>query len=343
MKIYKAAIIGCGNIFPMHAISIKQCKNAELVAVCDIKEDRAKAKAAEFGCSYYTDYKQMLEKEEIDVLHLCLPHFLHAPVAIYCMEHGKNVLTEKPMSITLSDAKAMIDSANKNGVLLSCIFQNRYNAGTVLVKEQYESGALGKILSAKCFVTWNRSDDYYGTSDWKGTWEGEGGGVIIDQAIHTLDMLRYIIDEDIDYIEATIARRGHAKIKVEDTAEGIIAYKSGLLTNFHAINYYSYDADVEIELACENAIVEMVSDKSTIKFFDGNTIIADRNPNENFDYGNVKSYWGVNHTKQIDDYYKSLSDGTQPFIPIESAYKTQEMVCAIYQSGKENKRIYLNK
>jgi predicted dehydrogenase len=325
----------------MHAVSVQKCANAELVALCDIKEDRAKAKAAEFGCNWYSDYKEMLKKEDVDVVHLCLPHFLHAPVAIYCMEQGKNVMTEKPMSITLEDARAMIDTANKHKVLLGCIFQNRYNAGTVLVKDQYKSGALGKIRSAKCFVTWNRSDDYYGTSDWKGTWEGEGGGVIIDQAIHTLDMLRYIIDEDIEFVEATIAKRGHAKIEVEDTAEGIIKYKSGLMTNFHAINYYSYDADVEIELACENAIVEMVSDKSTIRFFDGRTVIADRNPAESFDYGNVKSYWGVNHIKQIINYYESLASGTQPFIPVESAFKTQEMVCAIYESGKENKRVYL--
>lgn len=343
MKKFKSAIIGCGNIFPMHAVSVKNCKDAELVAVCDIKEDRAKAKAAEFGCKWYTDYKEMLEKEQIDVVHLCLPHYLHPIAAIYCMEHGKNVLTEKPMAIKLEDAKAMIDTAKKNNVVLGCIFQNRYNAGTVLVKEHIKNGMLGKILSAKCFVTWNRSDDYYGNSDWKGTWDKEGGGVIIDQAIHTLDMLRYIIDEDIDFVDATIARRGHAKIDVEDTAEGLIAYKNGLLTNFHAINYYSYDADVEIEIACDNAVVEMVADKTTIKYFDGRTFIAERNPDENFDYGNVKSYWGVNHCKQIDNYYESLANGTEPFIPVESAYKTQEMICAIYQSGKENKRVYLNK
>lgn len=343
MKKFKAAIIGCGAIFPMHAVSIRNCKNAELVAVCDVKEDRAKQKAAEFGCKYYTDYKEMIEKEQLDVVHLCLPHYLHPIVAIYAMERGINVLTEKPMAIKLEDAKAMIDTAKKNNVTLGCIFQNHYNAGTMLVKEEIANGHLGKILSAKCFVTWNRSDEYYGNSDWKGTWDKEGGGVVIDQAIHTLDMLRYIIDEDIDYVEATIAKRGHAKIEVEDTAEGIIVYKSGLMTNFHAINYYSYDADVEIELHCDNAIVEMVADKTTIRYNDGRTVIAERNPNEKFDYGKVKSYWGVNHSKQIDNYYHCLETGEEMFIPIESAYKTQEMICAIYQSGKENRRVYLNR
>ena len=113
-------------------------------------------------------------------------------------------------------------------------------------------------------------------------------------------------------------------------------------TNFHAINYYSYDADIEIEFHCENAIVKMVADRTTIKYNDGRTVIAERNPNEKFDYGNVKSYWGINHSKQIRNFYHCLETGEEMFIPIESAYKTQEMICAIYQSGKENKRVYLN-
>ncbi|MDD4125352.1 MAG: Gfo/Idh/MocA family oxidoreductase [Eubacteriales bacterium] len=342
MKKYNSAVIGCGNIFPMHAVSVTKCENAKLVAVCDIKEDRAKRQAEDFGCKYYVDYKEMIEKENLDVVHLCLPHYLHSVVAIYAMEHGVNVLTEKPMAIKLEDAKAMIETAGRTGKFLGCIFQNHYNAGTVLVKDLYDKGELGKIKSAKCAVTWDRSDSYYTSSDWKGTWDKEGGGVIIDQAIHTLDMLRYIINEDIDYIDANIANRGHEIIEVEDSAEGIIKYKSGLLTAFHAVNYYSYDAPVEIELDCENALVKMVADTSTVKFNDGRTVIAERNPNENFDYGNVKSYWGVNHVKQIQNYYHCLETGEKPFIPVEEAYKTQEMVCAIYQSGKERKRIYLN-
>jgi len=341
MKNYRAAIIGCGNIFPMHAVSVQRTSGVELVAVCDNKEGRVNAAAQEFSCKAYTDYKEMLRAERPDVVHLCLPHYLHASIGIDCMEQGAHVLTEKPMTITLEEAKAMMDTAKQRGVTLGCIFQNRYNAGAVLVKEEMDKGSLGKINSAKCFVTWNRSDAYYGASDWKGTWEKEGGGVIIDQAIHTLDMLRYLIGEEIDYIDATIANRGHATIDVEDTAEGVIAYKNGLLTNFHAINYYSYDADVSIEMDCENALVQMVGDGATIKFKDGRALIAERNPDENFDYGNVKSYWGVNHIKQIKNFYESMRNGTQPFITIESAYQTQEMVCAIYQSGKEGGRVYL--
>ncbi len=342
MKKYKAAIIGCGNIFPMHAVSIVRCPNAELVAVCDVKKDRADAKAAEFNCKAYYDYIEMLEKEEIDVVHICLPHYLHPIVSIECSKRGKHVLTEKPMSIELADAKAMIDTAKENGVVLGCIFQNRYNAGTVLTKQLLADGTLGAIKSAKCFVTWDRSDAYYGSSDWKGTWDKEGGGVIIDQAIHTLDMMRYIINRPIESVYATIANRGHAKIDVEDTAEGVIRFDNGMLANFHAINYYTYDAEVFIEFHCENGIATLVADRADIKLNDGRVFTAVQ-PDEDFGYGNVKSYWGVNHCKQINNFYECLDSGEAMFIPVESAYETMEMICAIYKSGKTGERIYINK
>ena len=247
------------------------------------------------------------------------------------------------MAIKLEDAYAMRDAAKEHGVVLACIFQNHYNAGTLFVKDLLRKGELGKIRAAKCFVTWNRSDDYYGGSDWKGTWDKEGGGVLIDQAIHTLDMMRDLVGEEIESIEATTAKRGHAKIEVEDTAEGVIRFQSGLLANFHAINYYSYDANVEIELDCEKARVNIVSDKATVDFRDGRVFTADRDPNEVFDYGKVKSYWGVNHSRQIENFYECLETGAEMFIPLESALKTQEMICAIYESGREHKRVYLNK
>lgn len=341
MKQYKSAIIGCGNIFPMHAVSINRCENAHLVAVCDVKKDRADAKAAEFGCKAYYDYIEMLENEDIDVIHICLPHYLHPIVAIECAKRGKHVLTEKPMSIELSDARNMIDTAKECGVVLGCIFQNRYNAGTVLTKKLLEDGTLGRVLSAKCYVTWDRSDKYYGSSDWKGTWDKEGGGVIIDQAIHTLDMMRYLINLPIESIEATIANRGHAKIDVEDTAEGVIRFENGLLANFHAINYYGYDADVYIELHCENGVAKLEADRALIKLGNGEILTAEQ-PNEDFGYGNVKSYWGVNHCKQIKNFYECLDSGEEMFIPVESAYDTMKMICAIYESGKTKKRIFFN-
>ena len=342
MKKFKAGIVGCGNIFPMHAVPVKMLENAELVAVCDIKEDRARAKAKQFDCKYYLDYTEMIDKEELDVVHICTPHYMHAPISIHASKAGKHVLTEKPMSISLEDANAMIKAAEDSGTTLGVIFQNRYNPGSVLIKETLESGALGRILSGKAIVTWDRSDEYYSKSDWKGTWDKEGGGVIIDQAIHTLDLMRWFVGSEIEYVDANIGNRAHDRIEVEDVAEGVIKYKNGVVTGFFTINYYTYDAPVEIELHCENGIVKMVGDRASIHFNNNREYIADTDMNEDsgVDFGDgAKSYWGISHIKQIRNYYECLGKGEKPHITGYEAIKTQQMICAIYESGKTGRRI----
>ncbi len=339
MKKLRVGIIGCGVIFPMHAYPVSERDDAQIVAVCDNKEERAIEKAKEFSCKAYVDYKKMIDEENLDVVHICTPHYLHAPMAIYAVQAGVNVLTEKPMSIQLEDAKAMIDTAQEKEVVLGVIFQNRYNPGSILIKETLASGQLGAIISSKLSVTWNRSDEYYSKSDWKGTWALEGGGVIIDQAIHTMDLLRWFIDSEIVYVDANISNRAHEIIEVEDSAEGVIQYKNGVVSSFHTINYYGYDAPVEIELHCEKGFVKMEGDKAVVRFKDGRQLIADKDPKESFNYGNVKSYWGVSHVKQINNYYEALTKCVQPEITAEDAYKTQRLICAIYESGKSRKRI----
>ncbi|HPT79412.1 MAG TPA: Gfo/Idh/MocA family oxidoreductase [Candidatus Atribacteria bacterium] len=342
MKKFKAGVIGCGTISPMHLQSLNTVGNVELKAVCDVNVERAADKANRYSCNYYTDYKEMLDREGLDVVHICTPHYLHAPMAIYAANRGVNVLTEKPMAVSLQDADDMIKAAKDSQVTLGVIFQNRYNPGSVLIKNTLESGELGRIISGRLSVVWHRSDSYYSESDWRGTWDREGGGVIINQAIHTLDLMRWFVDVPIDYVEANISNRFHPGIEVEDCAEGVIFYKNGVRALFYTTTSYSYDVPVELELHCENGLARLVADKAVIRFDDGREVCADVDKNEVMDYGDgVKSYWGVSHCKQIRAFYESLAKGERPFIDGVEARKTQELVCAIYRSGKENRRIYL--
>lgn len=161
----RVGIIGCGNVFPMHAASVVAREDAELVAVCDVKEDRADQKAELYQCRAYYDYLEMFEQENLDVIHIALPHHLHAPVTIEATKKGLHVLTEKPMAIHYQDAVDMIEAANEADVTLGVIFQNRYNPGSQLIKKMIESGDLGAIKSGKLSVTWDRSDEYYQKSD----------------------------------------------------------------------------------------------------------------------------------------------------------------------------------
>lgn len=340
----RVGMIGCGNVFPMHAASVVAREDAELVAVCDVKQDRADQKAELYQCRAYYDYLEMFEQENLDVIHICLPHNLHAPVTIDAAKKGIHVLTEKPMSIHYQDAVEMIEAADEADVTLGVIFQNRYNPGSQLIKKMIEAGDLGAIKSGKLSVTWDRSDEYYQNSDWKGTWEQEGGGVVIDQAIHTMDLMRWFVNSDLKYVDASISNRAHELIEVEDAAEGVIAYQNGVVTAFHAINYYTYDAPVEIELHCEKGIAKMVADQATVTLNDGQVFIADNNPLETFTYEDgVKGYWGVSHVKQINNFYETLTGKSKLDIPAEEALKTQEMISAIYQSGHEKRRVNFDK
>jgi len=339
-KKLRVGIIGCGRISRFHGMPAKAQENVELVAVCDLKKDAAAQMAKLFGCkATYTDYIKMIEKEKLDVVHICLPHYLHAPVAIKAMELGCDVLTEKPMAISMDQAREMVAAAKQYKRRLGIIFQNRYNNGTQLVKQCLDSGRLGAVISAKCNVTWCRPDSYYTESDWKGTWEKEGGGAMIDQAIHTLDLMCWFLGYDIDYVDCSLANRAHKGIiDVEDCADGLIVFKNGVNASFWCMNYYGQDSEVELELLCENGVASIKAESATIRLNDGRVFSAGANPAESFDFGGGPAYWGASHYKEISDFYQCLAAGKEPPITGEEILATaHRMIMALYESGRNKK------
>ena len=344
MKKLRVGVIGCGRISPFHGMPVKSQECATLVACCDVKPEVAKARAKFFGCKAYNDFEQMIKKEKLDVVHICLPHYLHAPVAIRAMELGCHVLTEKPMAISYKQAEQMVKASKKTGKHLGVIFQNRYNAGSVLAKKALASHSLGKILSAHCIVNWCRTPEYYTSSDWKGTWDKEGGGCIIDQAIHTIDLMCWLIGygdngENLKSADVSIANRHHQGIcEVEDCADGIITFKDGVIASFWCMNYFSRDAQVEIEITCEKGEIKIIGEDATVTYYDGRELIARPNPAENFDYGGGPTYWGASHAKQIDRFYESICEGEDPEISGELILNTtHRMIMGLYESGKKKK------
>ena len=334
----KVGIVGCGNIFTMHATSCHHLENATLVGVCDIKKDRADAAAAKYKVKAYYDYKELIDPEKIDVVHICVPHYLHPIISRYALEHGVNVLCEKPMSIEYKDAIANVQLAQEKGLTYGIIFQCRYNDTSRLIKENLENGKLGKIISARCTLTWCKPDSYYSLSDWKGTWEKEGGGVIIDQAIHSLDLANWFIDDEPVEVQAHIANRGHSIMEVDDTGEGFIRYKNGATLSFWAMNNYGCDEPIEIRLLCENGKAVMSYDDVRIEFNDG-TVLSASQKSDDIYYEGGKDYWGFRHIRQIEDYYKAVEEKREPFISGKEALKIQKLICAIYESGKTGKTV----
>ena len=331
----RVGVIGCGRISVMHFVSIASLDEVELVACCDIDEAKADEAAKEYGIKAYTSYEEMLDKEELDAVHLCLPHYIHCKVAMYAFEKGVHVLTEKPMDIDYETAEAAVKKAKELGVQFGVIFQCRYNNSARLVKEAVESGRLGKVISARSTLTWSRPDNYYDDSDWKGTWDKEGGGVVIDQAIHSIDLARWIIDSEVESISCTLSNRGHASVEVEDSAEGLVTFKNGTKYGFYCMNNYGVDEPIEIRLYCEKGRVIFGYDDAYITYNDGTREETHQDDNKiSFEGG--KDYWGVHHVQQIRQFYNALL-GKEPLdISGEEALKTHRLVMDIYEIGRHD-------
>lgn len=341
-KELRVGIIGCGNIFPMHARPIANIKGLKLTHVCDIDKTKAFKRAKEYECGFYRYYKEMLRKEKLDCVHILTPHYLHAEMAIQAARHKTNILVEKPMAINPRDASRMINAANKNNVKLGVIYQNRYTPASRLLKENLDNGKLGKIKAIKLVLSYHKPDEYYKKSNWKGTWKKEGGGVLIDQAIHFIDTLRWLVGDDVDYVESHMANRMHKSIEVEDLAEGVIKFKKGAYICFYLINYYSYDDETEIEIDCEKGRVNIIKESARVGLYDGTVLEAKPNPDDYIDYGEeVRNYWGGCHIKQIEDYYRSLREGNDPWIDGHEGKATQDLVWAMYKSARQGKRVIL--
>lgn len=332
MKKLKACVVGCGSVSVMHLDSIKLLPQSELVGVCDIKEERAKKASEKYGANWYTDYIEMFKAEKPDVAHICLPHYLHTVVAQDAIKMGIHVISEKPMSIDYASAEATVELAKMKNVKYGVIFQCRYNTPSIMVKKRIAEGKLGNVKCGRVVLTWYRPDDYYDFSDWKGTWEKEGGGVVIDQAIHSLDLANWFIDSTPTDVQATLNIRNHSKLVVEDTAEGLVKYENGALLAFYAMNNYLIDDSIEIRLVCENGNAVVSYDNATIKYNDGEIEEFDNSPQTQVKYSGGKEYWGFQHATQIEQFYGAVLGEEELEISGEEALKIQKIVCEIYKN-----------
>lgn len=333
MKKLKVGVIGCGSISVMHLDSTVILDEAELVAVCDIKPERAKAAAEKYGVTAYTDYHEMFRKEELDVVHICLPHYLHTVVAEEAFKAGLHVLSEKPMSIKYEDALHAVELAEECGVKYGVIFQSRYNAPSVLVKKRILDGTLGAVKCGRTVLTWHKPDDYYALSDWKGTWDKEGGGVIIDQAIHSIDLANWMIDSTPAEIQSSLHNRNHKTMLVEDSAEGLIKYENGAVLSFFAMNNYLVDEPIEIRLVCENGKATFNYVDAKIEYNDGRVETIENIPDNIASYSGGKDYWGRKHATQIKQFYRSVLGLEELEISGREALKIQNLICQIYENN----------
>lgn len=326
----KVAVIGCGSVSKMHFKALHENPDTEIVAVADIKPDRANAKALEFGAKAYCDFDELINNEQLDCVHICTPHYLHTPMAVKALNKGINVLLEKPCSVSLEEVETLRKAQAESGKQLAVCFQNRYNPCVCEAKRIITSGEMGKVKSVRAFVTWHRTKDYY-SDDWHGTLDKECGGVLINQSIHTMDLVQYL-GGDCKKVTAHVSNDSlKGIIEVEDTASVLLELNDGVNAVFYATLAYADNSDVFIDVSLENGKLRIEGEKLFVT--DANGCISEATIKADTVY-HGQHYWGSGHSSLINDYYYCLKSGKKFEIDAFEGGKAAQIVAACYKSSK---------
>ena len=333
----KTAVIGCGSVAQMHLEALDKNNKTELIAVADIKPERADSAAAKYGAKAYYDFDELIRNEKPDCVHICTPHYLHTSMVIKALEAGINVITEKPCSVSLAEVDALRKAQESSGLQVGVCFQNRYNACVQYVADVIANGSMGKIKSIRAFVTWDRGADYY-SDDWHGTADKECGGVLINQAIHTVDLVQYF-GGDCKKVTAHVSN-DHLKgiIEVEDTASLLMELEGGVTAILYATTAYSENSGVLIEISFEKGILRLEGEMLYSIGADGKITEILERP-QVVHHG--QSYWGASHGSLIDDFYDCLESGEKFIIDAFEGGKAAKIVAAAYESSKTGNTVYI--
>lgn len=341
MKIWNIGIIGAGMVADFHAKAIQSLPNTKLAGVCDSGSGRAKLLAEKYGCTFFPDYHAMLQSNDIDIVAIVTPSGKHMESAIEAAEKGKHVLCEKPLDISLERIDSMIAAHKKAGTYLGGIFNYRFTDVVQLLKKAIDDKRFGIITHVLVEVPWWRDDKYYSNS-WRGSWAVDGGGALMNQSIHMIDMLQYLAGP-VDRLHAYTATLGH-NIEAEDTATAILTLKNKALATIYGstASFPGQSRKITITGTKGTAVME----DNTIKVWQ----FADK---KNGDDAIVQQSGGAAasgasdpssipfelHAKNLEAFIKALDEGRDFEIDGREARKAVEIVLAIYTAARENKEV----
>lgn len=355
MRKIRTGVIGCGKAAHCHAQALKKIPESELVAVCGRNAGKVKEFAQKYNIKGYTSIEEMVSKSDVEAVVVCTPHPVHAESAIPALKAGVHVLVEKPLSTSLADCDAMIKTAEENGVILGGVFQRRFYPPVQRVKHAIDSGKIGRpVLGTVILLGW-RDEAYYRSDPWRGSWEGEGGGVLVNQAPHLIDLLQWFMGP-VDEIYGCWENLNHPYIEVEDTAVAVLKFKNGGLGNIivsNSVNPALYGkvhihgengASVGVQtdggamfIAGVSGIAEPpVNDLWTVKGEEGMLEIWKQQDTEFFNSIDPILYY---YERQAEDFLKAVINRTKPLVDGEEARKTVEIFTAIYRSNREKRPV----
>ena len=332
-------IIGAGVISAFHAEAIKSVDNAQLTAVLDVDQARGRQFAAKHGIEAYDDLARFLATAPIDAVTVATPTGLHGDVAIPAARAGKHVLCEKPLDTTPERSQAIIDACRENNVILAPVFQYRFGAGAVTLKRAVDVGRFGRILFVSARIKWLRTQEYYDSGAWRGTWALDGGGCLMNQSIHTIDLMLHFGGQP-EQVFGYTATRTHTGIEVEDNACAVVRFRSGAMGTIESSTSCAPGLPLRVEVSGERGTAALESDALAEWHFadvepgDADIVAGMKGRGLGDGASDPKAISVEGHRLQIADLTRAILNASRPAIEAAQARIPVELVCGIYESMK---------
>ena len=335
----KYALIGCGRISTNHVKAVINNK-LEFVAVCDLIPEHMEEVLEKNGLREdvsirrYTDYREMIDEQKPELVGIATESGAHAEIALYCIDHGIHVIIEKPMAMSMKDADEIIRRSEEKGVKVSACHQNRFNVAVQEMRKALEAGRFGKISHGSIHVRWNRGKSYYEQAPWRGTW-AQDGGALMNQCIHGIDLLRWMMGDEVEEVYGVTRQQFHHYLEAEDIGMAVVKFKNGAVGTIEGTtNVYPQNLEETLYLFGENGTVKL-GGKSTNNIDVWN--FSDESDEDQKNKGleeQTSNVYGNGHTSLYADVIDAIKNDRAPYVDARAGRNALEMILAIYRSQK---------
>lgn len=338
----KYALIGCGRVAPSH-IKAAKLNGLDIVALCDVDYEKAVAFSKNEdiqNSKIYADYKEMLEKEDLDFVSIATISGVHGEIASYCAEKGVNFLVEKPMAMSIPEADDIIEKAEKSGVIAGVCHQNRFNIAVQELRRAIDENRFGKISHGSIHIRWCRKEDYYKQDDWRGKWATDGGA-LMNQCIHGIDLLRWMMGDEIESIYGSVRNQYHPYIEAEDVGVAVVNFKNGAVATIEGTVNSVDDFEETLCVFGEDGMVRLggmsANTVDVWQFKDEESADSDRR----FIEEKAPNVYGNGHTSLYLDFINAVKEKRAPYVDLYAGKRALETVLAIYKSQKTGEKVNL--
>ncbi len=339
------ALIGCGRISPNHIAAAKE-NQFDIVAICDLVPENMTDKMLKFELpetvKQYTDYRELLKNEKPDLVAICTESGKHAPIALDCIEAGCNLIIEKPMALSIEDADKIIKLAEEKGVKVSACHQNRFNKSVRVIRDAIEKKRFGRLFHGAAHIRWNRGWEYYSRAKWRGTWE-QDGGALMNQCIHNIDLLRWMMGDEIEEVFAYTDKLNHPYIQAEDLGLALIRFKNGAYGLIEGTtNIYPKNLEETLYIFGEKGTVKAGGQSvNVIDEWNFSDALDDPDTIKREHHENPPNVYGFGHIPLYADVADAIRNDRAPYVDAHAGKRALELVLAIYQSAATGKPVKL--